>query len=615
MANKIFTDISERFNFESMLKKYIGIFSLFILLLPTQQIAAQSYPSPDLSCVSNLPNGDVQLIWNVPVVGCGPFVAYNIYYSTVLAGPYSLLASVTNAAQTSYVHTGANGNVITYYYYIVADYNCPGFAAIASDTIDNLDPAPPELQFVTTSDTGNTMLWFPSTSPETYGYIIYDCSGGNFVAMDTIYGISSIWYTDSLYLNSANPNSSEVCYSVAAFDSCFNTGPIFSPPHHTIYLEVDTPGLCETTINLQWTLYDNWPPAQWVSGVEKYHVYAGQFPNSLYFVANLPGGVDSTFQYQNVNGWSDVCFAIFAISDISGWVSQSNVVCVPGNIFYGPTNFYVRNVTVSAPNTVDISYSFDPGADITVLAMERSTDGVNFSQLSTIPLSSIVAGINVYTDLTANTDQFAYCYRLAASNDCGGKDYSSVGCSMLLTGYAFSDGTNHLDWNASDVDFGTSGGYDVLKDILGIYSTIATVLPGNPLSYEEVVTTDSTCYVIESNNHMVFPNGIDEQQVSTSNIKCLIPPSAVYMPNAFAPEGTNNIFTPVFDLHGQLQTYSFSVFNRWGALLWQTADPDQGWDGTFNGKPVPQGAYAYYVTVLDASGQQIERKGTVMVLR
>ncbi|WP_431210509.1 Ig-like domain-containing protein [Puia sp. P3] len=55
----------------------------------------------------------------------------------------------------------------------------------------------------------------------------------------------------------------------------------------------------------------------------------------------------------------------------------------------------------------------------------------------------------------------------------------------------------------------------------------------------------------------------------------------IYVPKVFTPnnDGTNDLLKPI--LVG-IQTFRyFSVYNRWGNLIFTTEDPNRGWDGTF----------------------------------
>jgi gliding motility-associated-like protein len=72
-----------------------------------------------------------------------------------------------------------------------------------------------------------------------------------------------------------------------------------------------------------------------------------------------------------------------------------------------------------------------------------------------------------------------------------------------------------------------------------------------------------------------------------------VEPFAVYVPNTFVPDGNevNDIFIPrtVFEVEG----WDFQIFNKWGELLFETQQCDQGWNGTYDSKPCQDGTYIY----------------------
>ncbi|MDP5099511.1 MAG: gliding motility-associated C-terminal domain-containing protein [Crocinitomicaceae bacterium] len=71
-----------------------------------------------------------------------------------------------------------------------------------------------------------------------------------------------------------------------------------------------------------------------------------------------------------------------------------------------------------------------------------------------------------------------------------------------------------------------------------------------------------------------------------------------YAPNAFTPDGDehNQTWKPIIN---GIDIYAFEllIFNRWGEVIWENHDPNQGWDGTYNGKLVPAGSYAWVARV------------------
>ena len=89
----------------------------------------------------------------------------------------------------------------------------------------------------------------------------------------------------------------------------------------------------------------------------------------------------------------------------------------------------------------------------------------------------------------------------------------------------------------------------------------------------------------------------------------------VYVPNSFTPneDGLNDEFTPI--VRG-VESYSFSVFNRWGELLFETKEIGKGWKGKFNSSEyVMNGIYIYYVRVILPDNSTKEFRGHVQVLK
>ena len=90
---------------------------------------------------------------------------------------------------------------------------------------------------------------------------------------------------------------------------------------------------------------------------------------------------------------------------------------------------------------------------------------------------------------------------------------------------------------------------------------------------------------------------------------------AYYVPNAFTPngDGQNDIFRAISV--GFANTTYFRVFNRNGLLVFETNQYLKGWDGTYNGKPQPNGIYVWTVAGTDKDFKRVELKGTVNLLR
>ncbi|HXO76613.1 MAG TPA: T9SS type B sorting domain-containing protein, partial [Puia sp.] len=92
-------------------------------------------------------------------------------------------------------------------------------------------------------------------------------------------------------------------------------------------------------------------------------------------------------------------------------------------------------------------------------------------------------------------------------------------------------------------------------------------------------------------------------------------PINIYVPKVFTPnnDGTNDLLKPI--LVGIQNFHYFSVYNRWGNLIYTTQDPNQGWDGTFKGVAQPVETYLWMAEGIDVTGKKIVAKGMTSLVR
>ncbi|MCR5445434.1 MAG: gliding motility-associated C-terminal domain-containing protein [Bacteroidales bacterium] len=89
---------------------------------------------------------------------------------------------------------------------------------------------------------------------------------------------------------------------------------------------------------------------------------------------------------------------------------------------------------------------------------------------------------------------------------------------------------------------------------------------------------------------------------------------SVWFPNVFIPTAeSNNRFGASISF--EVTQYELLIFNRWGLLVFRTERVDDLWDGSFEGRPLPQGAYVYRWHVRDAYDYNHSGIGTVTLLR
>ena len=88
-----------------------------------------------------------------------------------------------------------------------------------------------------------------------------------------------------------------------------------------------------------------------------------------------------------------------------------------------------------------------------------------------------------------------------------------------------------------------------------------------------------------------------------------------FIPNAFSPNknGPNEVFKPA-ELSA-VSSYSIKIFNRWGEIIYQSTDPNEGWDGTYMGADVPEGVYGYQIYAQFITGVGFLNNGSINLIR
>jgi gliding motility-associated-like protein len=104
--------------------------------------------------------------------------------------------------------------------------------------------------------------------------------------------------------------------------------------------------------------------------------------------------------------------------------------------------------------------------------------------------------------------------------------------------------------------------------------------------------------------------------IATDSIKIKITyTSEIFVPTAFTPngDGKNDVLRP--KLIGIKELKYFAVYNRYGELVYKSANENQGWDGFIKGKAQNTDAYVWMAEAVDYLGRTIFRKGTSMVIK
>ena len=139
--------------------------------------------------------------------------------------------------------------------------------------------------------------------------------------------------------------------------------------------------------------------------------------------------------------------------------------------------------------------------------------------------------------------------------------------------------------------------------------------PGMRYSWEPYGETTQVIYANEQRVYKVTVTNADNCSSSDEfEVKgdCI---SHYYIPSAFSPnsDGKNDEFKASLI---NFENYEMKIFNRWGELLFQSNDPNEGWDGTYKGADVQQGVYLYQITLVTTEDLQHRNlSGVIHLLR
>lgn len=123
--------------------------------------------------------------------------------------------------------------------------------------------------------------------------------------------------------------------------------------------------------------------------------------------------------------------------------------------------------------------------------------------------------------------------------------------------------------------------------------------------------------VISSDNPTTFQTD-DETGITIVSFNC---DCEVKMPNAFTPDNDemNDHFFPIINEDCEFTSFEFTIFNRWGELVYETdsvTPVDMGWDGQMNGKVQAVDTYVWVVKYQYTEDDSvIVERGDVTLLR
>ncbi|HET6252416.1 MAG TPA: gliding motility-associated C-terminal domain-containing protein [Puia sp.] len=149
-----------------------------------------------------------------------------------------------------------------------------------------------------------------------------------------------------------------------------------------------------------------------------------------------------------------------------------------------------------------------------------------------------------------------------------------------------SSGFNFYTWQPSEAIAGDTAGQSV------------TIRPAATMSFIVTAFDKGSCPLR------------DTVLVTVTN--CL---NRLLVPGAFTPndDGRNDWMRPI--AIGDLVRYEFTIYNRWGQIVFRSSDPDAGWDGRIQGHIQEPGTFVWTCRYQFAGEEPTSAKGTFLLVR
>jgi len=470
------------------------------------------------------------------------------------------------------------------------------------------------------------MGWEASTNGDVVGYILYrwvdDGVSGSFQEIDTLYGIQTTFYTDTLV-----PACDTIYqYAIAAIDSCGNKDPgSFQNPLQNIrlYDVVYDPCMLEATITFEPFIdYEADSITFELVGNSSASIHQTKITRTLYaqhFNRTKNDIITVVDEDLRVGRIYEYYIREKVYKNGTFYTTSSCIKSINAYGYEKPTFSYFVNANVLPDNQIELTVDYDTAVTQSYLQLWRSEPGdeVISNYLMTINVDTLSNTPFTVMDTSADGSLGYYLYGVKIMDSCNKKVLESNRLKTIALSVIIKDRDhNSLRWNRFE-------GWKAGVEKYYIYRKDGTLEPVSPIDsvywYENEYIDDISTLNNAAENLVYWVQAVEREgnefgfkASSNSNRATVIPESEIYFPNAYNP-ATEEFFKPIFRFLGG-SNYFFQVYNRWGQLIFETTDPYDGWDGTYKGTLVVQGTYIYKFQYLDVYGNSFNQQGTVTVI-
>jgi gliding motility-associated-like protein len=326
------------------------------------------------------------------------------------------------------------------------------------------------------------------------------------------------------------------------------------------------------------------PDSVCVGSTKRYHVNDATVPST--YVWKINGITQTSIVHEIFVNWNTA--GVYTIT-----VQEENANGCKGQIEQGVVNVFAAPIPNAGP---DATYCFE--------ATPRLSGGGGNTYEWTP--SNYLSNTNVANPFVNSPVAGTFTYNLSVTNaaGCRSTNTDAVTITILPKASIFAGNdtmiaiNQPLQLNATDID-----NLGFVDYTWSLSSGLDDATKRNPIA---IIGTDRT-YTVTG----ITTNGCK----ATDNINIKVFTKAdIYVPTAFTPNGDrdNDVLRPI--LVGIKELKHFTIYNRYGEIVYKTSTPKAGWNGFINGKMQNTGSYVWVAEAIDFKGNILFRKGMATLI-
>ena len=469
------------------------------------------------------------------------------------------------------------------------------------------NPEPPVVDYVSvdTATGGVYLTWGPSPTDSIVFFTIFEIFMDNGIPTGTFLGTIGADTLEYLWITQ---EANKRAVSMAVYANRSGDHSRFSDVHTTMFLTTQYDS-CEKEMKLSWTPYIGWHSLDYVK-----HKLFVSIDNGSY---NKIAETDDTvyhFVHNNIEDNRRYCYFVKAIRN-DGVGSFSNVACRMIRHPLHPQWIDAEQSSAEGEDQVSMEFHIEESGEVSSFQLFRAT-GPGKPFIEHEIFTDVTGPALSYNDQVVSTEK-QYLYKLYSLDVCFNPVVSSnITGNIVLFAHSVSLQA-FLSWYPYvDYEVGVKS-YQIYRitnmgepELINVIDAPDTAYTDNLDFVSGSDIEDEICYYVVAEENDNYNRG--DKGFSQSNTKCISVTPKILMPNAFTPngDGRNDIIKPVLTFIPE--KYIYQVFDRWGSRIFETTDPEEGWDGSVRGMDkASEGVYIYYILLTTTKGIEVEQRGEI----